>query len=77
METALVAADMTDKFRLNRIDVKGEYTYAMDSYGVAVVVCKNVNVNSCILTEGDRIFIPYNEDKLNIKGDGTLLICQP
>lgn len=77
METALVTTDMTEKFRLTRIDVKGEYNYTMDSYGVAVVVCKKVDINGCSLTEGDRIFVPYNEDILNIKGDGTILICQP
>ena len=68
---------MSDKFRLTRIDVKSEYKYANDSYGVAVVVCKNVEINGCSLTEGDRIFIPHDEKILNIKGDGTILICQP
>lgn len=66
-----------DKFRLYKIITDGTYTFAPDSYAIAVCVSGSVTAGGLKLETGDRIFVPDSEEKLNIQGNGEVLLCLP
>lgn len=75
--TPIIDKSTTDKFGLSKLAVDGEYCFKMQSYGIAVVTSGSLNVNDVELTKNDRIFIPFTEGRLTIKGKGELLIGTP
>lgn len=67
-----------EKFRLYEISVEGEYTFSLnDDYAIAVVVSGSVSAGSLQLKKGERVFAFADEKKLELKGNGVVLVCLP
>ena len=73
----LVDKNITDKFRLYKLKVNGNYIYKMQSYGIALVIDGDGRIDDFFVKMGDRFFIPESEKEINISGNLTVLICQP
>ena len=76
-ESIIVDESMTDRFRLTKIDVDGQYTYEVGSYCVGVVIGGNATINEIELNEGDRVFISEAEKALTITGSAQILFAKP
>ena len=75
--TELVGRDLTDRFRLEQINVCGSLSISNDSYGVLLVADGTGTVNGKEAKSGDRFFIPASEGELQLSGTLTLLRCLP
>lgn len=73
--TVIVDEHMTDKFQFMRIDVKTDYYYQMNSYGIVLIVKGSGTVNGTPVKKGDRLFVSYDEKKLVFGGAMTALLC--
>ena len=71
----LVGEDITDKFRLEKISVSDQHTYEISNYGIVLVNKGSGQINGVDVKAGDRLFIPYEEKQLAIKGTLELLLC--
>ena len=78
-ENIKVIADkkITDKFRLYEIETTENYTYDMDSYGIALVIEGEGKISSISVKMGDRLFIGEDEKKIEINGKMKILVCKP
>lgn len=74
---AIADKKITDKFRLYEIETTENYTYDMDSYGIALVIQGEGKISSIPVKEGDRLFIGEGEKKIEINGKMKILVCKP
>lgn len=75
--SSVVDDTVTDKFKLDRVCVKGNYEYRMQSYAIAVVLAGHLMMNGMELVCGDRVFISENEGNIYLNGNADLLLCRP
>ena len=73
----LVGPDVTDKFRLERLEINGCRKYAVSEYGIVLVTEGTGKINGISLTAGDRLFVPASEKILDCCGCMKLLFCSP
>lgn len=73
----LVGSDITDKFRLERLEVAGKASYAVSDYGILLVTEGEGTLNHIPVKKGDRLFVPASETSLKCEGQMTLLLCSP
>lgn len=66
-----------DKFTMKRLDIDGNYTLNMPSYGIAVVTDGSVTADGAFLNTGDRVFIPEMHKTVDFSGKGQVLVCLP
>jgi mannose-6-phosphate isomerase len=75
--TAIVDRTITDKFRLYKLDVDGEYHLPMNTYGIILAISGTVQINGVEMQKNDRVFVPFADSDLRISGKGELLISTP
>ena len=75
--TEIVGAELTDQFRLHRIDLTQALTLKNDSYGILLVLDGEGTVDRIDAKAGDRFFIPASEQQLELCGAMSLLWCRP
>ena len=73
----LVGDRITDKFRLERMDVQGEKQFAAKNYGIVLVIDGCGEINGWKACRGDRFFLPVSETELICKSEKgmTFLAC--
>lgn len=71
----LVGPDITDKFRLERMDVEGRRQFATADYGIVLVIGGSGTINKAAARTGDRFFVPACEKELLCAGEMQLLFC--
>lgn len=77
VRTVLVDDTITDKFRLIRLDVTGQYRMKPDSYGIALAIEGCGEINGASIKKGERCFLPDAEKEWCVNGTVELLICTP
>jgi mannose-6-phosphate isomerase len=75
--TAIVDETITDKFKLSKLEVDGEYHLELSAYGVLLVVSGVLHVNGVEVQKNDRVFVPFSDRDLTIRGKGEILISMP
>ena len=73
----LVGPQITEKFRLERLKVMGDTEFVLDDYGIVLVTEGEGTLNGIRVKEGDRLFVPAVEKKLECCGELELLLCSP
>ena len=75
--TEIVGRDLTDQFRLHRIDLVESLTLPIDTYGILLVLDGRGTVDGIAAKAGDRFFIPASGRQLELCGEMSLLWCRP
>lgn len=75
--TTIVDRTITDKFRLSKLKVDGEYHLQMKSYGIILAISGVLQINGVEMQKNDRVFVPFSDSDLCISGKGELLISTP
>ena len=79
-ETQITLADntITDKFRFDSFHIEGIANINCGSYGIALVIEGQGEVNGIPLCKGERVFIPEYERRLAVESENiTFLLCRP
>ena len=66
---------ITDKFKLYEISTDGEYVYPVASYGIVLVTEGKGMISNVPVKQGDRLFVPENENSLCFSGKIKSLFC--
>ena len=66
---------ITDKFKLYEISIDGEYVYPVASYGIVLVTEGEGMISNVPVKQGDRLFVPENENSLCFSGKIKSLFC--
>lgn len=73
----IIDENITDKFKLYELYIKGHYQYEILSYGVALVMEGKGTIGTEEVKAGDRVFISETEKKIAFFGDMKVLLCRP
>jgi mannose-6-phosphate isomerase class I len=71
----LVGSDITDKFRLERMDVISRKQFATADYGIILIIGGSGMINGFGVQAGDRFFVPACENGLDCIGEMQFLYC--
>ena len=71
----LVGSEITDKFRLERMQVAGEASFEIARYGIVLITEGSGSINGQSVKAGDRLFVPQEEKQLHCAGVMELLFC--
>lgn len=74
IELELLKCDM---FRLSQLEITKHCQFEMGSYGIAVVVDGEAEINGIKLEKGDRVFISENEKTVSLSGNAVILVARP
>jgi len=74
IELELLKCDM---FRLSQLEITESCQFEMGSYGIAVVVDGEAQINGIKLEKGDRVFISENEKTVSLSGNAVILVARP
>lgn len=74
IELELLKCDM---FRLSQLEINGPCEFEMESYGIAVVVDGDAEINGVKLEKGDRVFVSESEKTVSLSGKAVILVARP
>lgn len=74
IELELLKCDM---FRLSQLEITEPCQFEIGSYGIAVVVDGEAEINGIKLEKGDRVFISENEKTVSLSGNAVILVARP
>ena len=73
----LLDEEITDKFKLYKVNVDGKYVYKTKSYCVVLIIEGEGRVKEYGAKAGDRFFISESEKEVNLEGTLKILVCHP